>query len=245
VNQSDTVTQGADFSGAALSGDGSFEQAGSGTTILTAANTYTGGTSVTDGILEVNNASGSGTGTGVVSVTGDAFLTGHGSVQGNTTVSSGATLSAGFDGASDRTLSFGGDLTMQSGSIWLVDLVEDADGVSDRVSVTGALTITGALFQEGTFANAFTEGNKYTIASYGSLNGEFTLGTTWANLTQRTIGGGDYLINYADGGNFITLTAVPEPGTFGLLGLALAGLAFLRFRKRRTEAAAAVDGAGE
>ncbi len=47
------------------------------------------------------------------------------------------------------------------------------------------------------------------------------------------------------GGNFITLTAVPEPGTFGLLGLALAGLAFLRFRKRRNEAAAAVDGAGE
>ena len=45
--------------------------------------------------------------------------------------------------------------------------------------------------------------------------------------------------------SFITLTAVPEPGTFGLLGLALAGLAFLRFRKRRQEAAAAVDGAGE
>lgn len=245
VNQNDTVTQGTEFSGAAISGDGSFQQAGSGTTILTAANTYTGGTSVTDGTLEVNNTSGSGTGSGAVSVTGDAFLTGHGSIQGNTTVSSGATLSAGFDGGSDRTLSFGGDLTMQSGSFWLVDLVEDADGVSDRVSVSGALNITGAIFQEGSFANAFTEGNKYTIASYGSsLTGEFTLGTTWGNNTTRTIGGGDYLINYADGGNFITLTAVPEPGTFGLLGLALAGIIFRRVRKRRG-AATAVEGAGE
>lgn len=109
----------------------------------------------------------------------------------------------------------------------------------------GLLTIGGAIFQEGTFANTFNYGNKYTIATYGTRSGEFILGTTWGNLQERTLGGGQYMINYADGGNFITLTAVPEPGTFGLLGLALAGLAFFRFRKRRNEAAAAVDGAGE
>ncbi len=231
VNQSDTVTQGTEFSGAAISGDGSFQQAGSGTTILTAANTYTGGTSVTDGILEVNNTSGSGTGTGAVSVTGDAFLTGHGSVQGNTTVSSGATLTAGFDGVSDRTLSFGGDLTMQSGSIWLVDLVNQST-TSDLIAVTGLLSLAGTIDvnQLGgpVFAN---DGSTYTIATYGSRSGFFS---GYNEGDEISIGGGFWTINYGTGLNSaITLTAVPEPGTFGLLGLALAGILFRWFRQRR------------
>ncbi len=44
--------------------------------------------------------------------------------------------------------------------------------------------------------------------------------------------GGQYQI-YADGGNFITLTAAPEPGTLSLLGLAYGGYVFRRLRKRR------------
>ncbi|MBP8257898.1 MAG: PEP-CTERM sorting domain-containing protein [Opitutaceae bacterium] len=38
---------------------------------------------------------------------------------------------------------------------------------------------------------------------------------------------------YADGGNFITLTAVPEPGTLSLLGLTFGGYVFLRLREPR------------
>jgi len=60
VKQSDTVTQGTDFSGAAISGDGGFEQNGSGTTVLTAANTYLGATTVSNGTLQLGNGGGSG-----------------------------------------------------------------------------------------------------------------------------------------------------------------------------------------
>jgi fibronectin-binding autotransporter adhesin len=58
VNQSDTVTQGTDFSGAAISGAGGFAQNGGGTTVLTANNGYTGTTDINDGILELQSTSG-------------------------------------------------------------------------------------------------------------------------------------------------------------------------------------------
>ncbi len=46
--------------------------------------------------------------------------------------------------------------------------------------------------------------------------------------------GGDYIFSYGTGSNSaITLTAVPEPGTLGLLGLALGGFFFRRLRRRR------------
>jgi len=247
VNQSDNVDQGTDFTATAISGDGAFAQTGSGTTILDTANTYTGGTTVSNGVLLANNTTGSATGTGAVTVQNGGTVSGFGSVSGNTTIESGGTVTAGSDGGSDRTLSFGGDLTAQSGSIWLVDLVEDSNGVTDHINVTGNLSISGSIFTVGNFANSHTPNNSYVIATYGgNLTGEFDFGGAWLNNTERTLDGGQYLINYGGGSNsFITLTAVPEPGTFGLLGLALAGLAFLRFRKRRQEAAAAVDGAGE
>jgi len=58
INRSNAVSQGTDFSGAAISGTGSFTQAGAGTTTLTAANDYTGATFISGGTLAL---SGSGT----------------------------------------------------------------------------------------------------------------------------------------------------------------------------------------
>ena len=53
INRSNAVTQGTDFSAAAISGNGSFTQAGAGTTTLTAANTYTGATTISAGTLKL------------------------------------------------------------------------------------------------------------------------------------------------------------------------------------------------
>ncbi len=60
VNRSNTVTQGTDFSGAAISGSGGFTQAGTGTTVLSAANTYTGTTNVLAGTLRLQSTTSSG-----------------------------------------------------------------------------------------------------------------------------------------------------------------------------------------
>ncbi len=58
INRSNSVTQGTDFSSTAISGNGSLTQAGSGTTTLNKANSYTGLTTVSAGELDFNNTTG-------------------------------------------------------------------------------------------------------------------------------------------------------------------------------------------
>ncbi|WP_395731060.1 beta strand repeat-containing protein [Prosthecobacter sp.] len=66
VNRSDAVTQGTQFTATAITGTGGFAQTGTGvTTLSTTGNSYSGGTTVSNGELRVT---GSLTGTGVVTV---------------------------------------------------------------------------------------------------------------------------------------------------------------------------------
>jgi autotransporter-associated beta strand protein len=55
INRNNAVTQGTDFSGAPIIGTGSFTQAGTGTTTLSAPNTFTGTTTVSAGVLRLTN----------------------------------------------------------------------------------------------------------------------------------------------------------------------------------------------
>ena len=66
-------------------------QSGTATTVLqhAAGSTYSGGTTVNSGVLEVDNLSGSGTGTGPVTVNGGT-LTGSGTIGGAVTLAGGA-----------------------------------------------------------------------------------------------------------------------------------------------------------
>ena len=59
INRSNAVTQGTDF--ATISGNGSVRLIGAGTTTLNAANTYSGGTTVSAGVLSVSTIADSGT----------------------------------------------------------------------------------------------------------------------------------------------------------------------------------------
>lgn len=158
---------------------------------------------------------------------------GNGTITGNTTIQTGATLTGGTVGGVD-SLDFNGDLTLAAGSTWLVDLVETTSGISDSINVGGLLTLGNSeldLALSGTFS-----GGSYVIANFGTLSGTFN------NLAEGDFIG-DYQISYGvTTANAITLTAVPEPGTLGLLGLALGGFFFRRARRRRTVAALQEDG---
>lgn len=169
-----------------------------------------------------------------LTVQGGATLAGEGTISGgSTTIASGAFLSSGATdtglvggGSTAGTLTFGGDLTLASGSTWLVDIVDAT--TADFIDVSSdTLTIAGANLQFGGFTPA--PHTTYSIASYGSLSGTFN------SLTEGAIING-YEINYGTRVGFanqITLTAVPEPTTVipMILG-ALAGGFFLRRRKR-------------
>ena len=76
---------------------------GANTVTLTTANTYKGGTAVTSGTLLVDNTSGSGTGTGAVTINSGGTLGGSGTISGATTLNGGGDLfpSASTPGAAE------------------------------------------------------------------------------------------------------------------------------------------------
>ena len=119
------------FSGLIRNSGGSLAltKLGLGTQTLSGANTYSGGTLVSGGILIVNNTSGSGTGTGDVTVNSTATLGGKGSISGAVTILFGGTLSPG---TSVGKLTINSNLTLQgtvfmeiarNGSVLTNDLV--------------------------------------------------------------------------------------------------------------------------
>ncbi|OYW26741.1 MAG: hypothetical protein B7Z47_07315, partial [Chthoniobacter sp. 12-60-6] len=85
-----------------LSGSGVVNQTGTGTTVLSGANTYTGQTTVSAGTLLVNNAyagADSATGTNTVQVNATGTLGGSGRIAGNVTLAANATLAPGGNAA--------------------------------------------------------------------------------------------------------------------------------------------------
>ena len=142
-------------------------KSGAGTLALTAANTYTGATSVTAGMLLVNNTTGSGTGTGAVSVASGATLGGTGSIGGTVTVSTGGTIAPG---ASTGTLSVGGNTAI--GGTYACEV----DGLTkDVLAVTGDLNLTGSTLSVSPVGAGATQ-SSYVIATYtGARTGSFTI----------------------------------------------------------------------
>jgi autotransporter-associated beta strand protein len=74
-----------------IAGAGALQVTGPGTLTLSGASSFSGGTTVSAGILRVANVSGSATGTGAVGVSAGATLSGNGRVGGAVTVANNAT----------------------------------------------------------------------------------------------------------------------------------------------------------
>lgn len=142
----------------------SVAKTGAGTMEVLAPNSYTGGTSVGAGRLLVNNTTGSGTGSGAVSVAAGAFLAGTGNVAGAATVS--GTLEPGSLGVG--TLAFGSTLTLPVGSTFAAEITGAA--TNDKVAVTGALSANGtiAVTLSGYVPVA---GNSFDIADASAISG--------------------------------------------------------------------------
>jgi autotransporter-associated beta strand protein len=244
----------------AATNTGGLEKIGGGTLSLDAAagNLYTGNTTVTGGTLLANNTSGSATGTGTVTVGSGATLGGSGIIDGDTTIQTGGLLTAATNGtidsynvgAADEGLVFSGNLTVASDSTWLVDL-SHANNTADFVQILGDLDLggSGGAILALNLLDPWQNGDYFRIAQYtGTLSGTFKFNSTALGQGgQFELGTGTgrfYQINYADDGfggpgNFITLTAVPEPSTvITLIVLLLLGLWFGRRRLRQRPVAA-------
>jgi autotransporter-associated beta strand protein len=128
-NRSDTYT----FDGT-ISGPGEVVQLGTGRTVLTAQNTYSGPTFVAGGTLSVNGSIASSP----VFVDFGGTLGGNG-VVGPTAILTGGTLSPGN---SVGTLTVNGNLVFAAASLYMVEL---QGGSADRTNVTGTASLAGTV----------------------------------------------------------------------------------------------------
>jgi autotransporter-associated beta strand protein len=200
------------FSGIIQNG-GSLEKIGAGTLTLTGANTYTGGATVSSGILLVSNTAGSGTGTGAVSVNAGT-LGGSGIIAGAVTVGTNtgvqASLAPSKGAKKPATLTIQSPLTLNDDSTYTYKL-ETKRPASDEVIANGVTIDSGAKFSlRPSGNNALTTGQVFTVISNTSAN---QIAGTFHNLANGkiiTVNGSNLQASYSGGdGNDLTLTVVP------------------------------------
>lgn len=203
-NRSDTATN-----SSVITGTGSLTQLGSGTLVLATNNTYSGGTTVTNGTLLVNNTSGSGTGSGRVTVKVSGNLGGSGAIAGPVFVENGGTLAP----SAGATLTLNNSL-VNTGSVIVA---------SSRLVVNGAFTNVGTFHSSagvGTFNSAVVNSGAWvTDPTTNVFNGNYTM---TASGSINASAGDVYLFH----SNFVNLSAQSNtwhtlnttPGTNGASG---------------------------
>jgi len=180
VNRSDTLT----FSGV-ISGTGGFQQNGTGTTILTAANAYAGATAVNAGTLQAGAIN--------TFAPNSAF-----------TVAAGATLNLNNFNQTIGSLAGGGNVMLGSATL-------TAGGNNTSTTFSGSISGTGGLLKTGTGvltlsgANTFSGGTTLAQGTL-SLAHNQALGTGALTTTGS-------VVDYASGVNIANLIVLNSNGT--------------------------------
>lgn len=220
--------------------------AGSDTLTLSAANTFTGGTTVNSGTLNATNTSGSATGTGNVTVSPGATLAGTGHVitdSGKAVTINGALLI----GDATQSLPTVSQLEVSAtniafgiASLSSFDLFSGAGGgdntmiptAADLLKLSGNLTIaSGATLVLGN-PNALSTwaiGDTWKLidtTGLGSVTGTFALDWSALGLGVGLSVDSSSLLS----SGVISIIAVPEPGRAALLMFGLGGLLLRRRR---------------
>ena len=282
-----TFASGFSFVSGSNTGTGALVKTGAGDLILAAANTFSGGLTIAEGKVTVNNSGALGSGTATVSnvatlvvnnaVTNEIHVSG-GSTQGgtlvapvslgNVTVEDHATVKRGAAIGSftttGMTLSGGARLEFK---IW--DIQTKVAGVGYDQYSFGNLNLLGAsdtnriviklisltdgtnLGAAGNFSQLQGREGIHTF-SFGSfnplglslnantnINDLFTFDTSQFSYTGGSASSASlWSIDFNTANGAITLTAVPEPSTYGLgLGALALAVAAIRRRKRQEKKA--------
>jgi autotransporter-associated beta strand protein len=206
-----------------FSGTGGLTFTGTGTTIMSGANTYSGGTTVSSGTLSLAGASPTGT--------GDVFVASAGTLMGTGTIAGNGIVSGVLKpGNSPGYLSFTQNLTLNAGSTYQQDIAgatqassttpSGASGYYSFVNVGSQLTIASGATLTPRLSNLFSAnesgygssiyvpvlGDKFRIISAGGITGRFTTLTQPAELSSGTQFIAFYNVNSS---NSLDLVTVP------------------------------------
>lgn len=208
-----TVAQGGDttFGGVIEDGEGtvSLVKADGGSLTLTGGSTYSGGTTVSGGTLMVNNTTGSGTGSGDVTVMVGATLGGSGSIDGAVALNGGRIT----PGSSIGTLNTG-DQVWTGNTVFGFEFSTDGTGVGgtdwDVLAIDGSLDLAGIGSVTIDMISMLDPDNSGPLASWDPL-----ANATWSGFVTTTQG-----ISGFDPGLFTIDTSGfqnPISGTFSVI----------------------------
>ncbi len=158
-----------------ISGSGSLDKIGSGTLILTAANTYSGPTDVQEGTLGLRGSLAS-----TVTVESGATLGGPGTV-GGLIANSGATVAPGVL-SPYATFTVTGEASFAAGSNFAVNI--NSAGQNDKLVTTGTTTLSGGKVAVNGASGTYLPSTRYTLmTAEGGLSGTFSSLSSSGNLT--------------------------------------------------------------
>lgn len=143
-----------------------FKKVGTGTLTLMNASTYSGGTTIDGGILKVNNTTGSGLGSGSVTVNAGGTLAGTGFISGAVTVNEGGTLSPG---GGIGTMTLNNSVSVLSGATLLID-IDKSRPKTDILNLTGSLSMAGKLQLNPLNGTTYALGDSFKIV-VGTISG--------------------------------------------------------------------------
>ena len=200
------------FSGT-IGGTAGITKLGSGTLILSGRfSTYTGGTTVTAGTLQIANRN-TPTGTGPVTVT-TGVLSGNGHIFGAVTVGTdagtAASLAPSAGGTKPAELSIRSQLTFKTQATYSCQL-NTRTAKADKVTANGITINTGAIFSFSPKGNKpLVLGTIFTLINNTAAT---PISGTFSNLADGSIiqsGVNRFQVNYEGGdGNDLTFTVVP------------------------------------
>jgi len=277
-----TFANGFSFVAGLNTGTGALVKTGAGDLILAAANTFSGGLTIAQGKVTVNNSGALGSGTATVSnvatlvvnnaVTNEIHVSGNGTQGGtlvapvslgNVSVGDHATVMRGAAIGSftttGMTLSGGarlefkiwdinprapgvgydqydfGNLDLSGASVSnrvVIKLISLTDGTN--LGAAGDLSLMwGAPRQQFSFGSFNTAGLNLGANNAANISDLFTFDTSQFTYTGGTASSASlWAIDFNTANGAITLTAVPEPSTYGL-GLGALALAAAAIRRRR------------
>lgn len=196
--------------GGRVSGTGALIKNGTGFLRLLEDNTYSGGTTVNGGTLDIKNSVGSATGNGAVIVENGAELQGNGEIGGEVLIKSGGKLSPGDDQPGVLATD---NLILDANSVLVIQINGDTLGAEySALQVNGSVILDQSIFRIalGPDVNA---GHSFTVIDNDS-NDQVT--GTFSGLPQnetfRLVGIDDvgFKIDYHGGdGNDVVISSIP------------------------------------